>query len=295
MKWQDGRRSDNVEDRRGDARPRLAGFPAGGGKLGGFGMIVVVILALLFGFDPSALLGGLQGGALPQSQERAGPQPPAVSSPEEEQLKAFVSVVLGETETVWDAIFAASGERYPPPTLVLYRDSTPTACGMGAAAAGPFYCPGDRKVYLDLSFIGQLQREFKAPGDFAVAYVIAHEVGHHIQTITGTERQVRAAQQRAGSKAEANAVQVAMELQADCFAGLWAHHAQKQRQILEPGDIEEAMRAAEAVGDDTIMKRTQGYVVPDAFTHGSADQRKAWFMRGFETGSYAACDTFGQG
>jgi uncharacterized protein len=292
MKWQDGQRSENIEDRRGQAGPRSASFPGGGGKLGGFGMIVVVILALLFGFDPTALLGGMQQ----PGQEVVNPASdaaPPVTSQQEEQLKAFVSVVLAETETTWSKIFASAGEQYPPPTLVLYRDRTQTACGMGAAAAGPFYCPGDRKVYLDLSFIGQLQREFNAPGDFAVAYVIAHEVGHHIQTITGTERQVRAAQQRAGSKAEANAVQVAMELQADCYAGLWAHDAQNSRQILEPGDLDEALRAAQAVGDDTIMKRTQGYVVPDAFTHGSAEQRKAWFLRGYQSGSYEACDTFG--
>lgn len=290
MRWRDGQRSSNIEDRRGDTAPRMAGLP-GGGKIGGLGLIVVVVLALLFGVDPAALLGG--GGGTAVAPQSAG-GPPAVTSAQEEELKAFVSVVLGETEATWGEIFSASGEVYPPPTLVLYRDRTPTACGTGAAASGPFYCPGDQKIYLDLSFIDQLKREFNAPGDFAVAYVIAHEVGHHIQTLTSTEKQVRAAQQRAGSTADANAVQVAMELQADCYAGLWAHHAEQKRRILEPGDIDEAMRAAQAVGDDTIMRRTQGHVVPDAFTHGSAEQRKSWFLRGFETGSYEACDTFGQ-
>jgi len=203
----------------------------------------------------------------------------------------FVARVLGETEDTWGEIFRAGGQEYPPPRLVLFSEAAQSACGFASAASGPFYCPGDQKVYIDLAFFRQLETEFHAGGDFAMAYVLAHEVGHHVQTVLGISDKVRATQQRA-SQEQANQLQVRMELQADCFAGVWAQHANAKRQILEPGDIEEAMRAAAAVGDDVIQKRVQGYVVPESWTHGSAQQRQQWFSRGFESGSLQACDTF---
>jgi uncharacterized protein len=203
----------------------------------------------------------------------------------------FISAVLGETEDTWTDIFRGMGRTYEPPRLVLYNDQVRSACGSASSAVGPFYCPGDRRVYLDLNFYNELKTRFQAPGDFAEAYVLAHEVGHHVQTLLGTEDQVRSAQQRA-SESERNALQVKMELQADCYAGVWAKNADSARHILEQGDVEEALQAASAVGDDTIQKRTQGYIVPDSFTHGTSAQRTSWFKKGLETGSVQACDTF---
>jgi predicted metalloprotease len=204
------------------------------------------------------------------------------------------SAVLGDTEETWTEIFKAGGAQYKPPVLKLFSGEVVTACGRANSGAGPFYCPGDQKVYIDLTFWNELETQFKAAGDFAQAYVIAHEVGHHIQTITGISKQVREAQARA-NKAQQNQLQVLMELQADCYAGIWAHHAERSRQILEQGDIEEALAAASAVGDDTIQKRMQGYVQPESFTHGTAQQRMQWFKRGLETGSMQSCDTFKAG
>jgi hypothetical protein len=221
-------------------------------------------------------------------------QEPVRSSPQEEELAKFVSVVLRTTEEVWPQQLAAQGKTYSKPKLVLFRASVESRCGFGAAQMGPFYCPIDQKVYIDLSFYDVLKNRFKAPGDFAQAYVIAHEVGHHVQTLLGITQKVMQARQRAGEK-EGNAIQVRMELQADCFAGVWAHQAQRQLEVVEPGDIEEALGAAAAIGDDRLQRQTQGYVVPDAFTHGSSEQRVTWFRRGFESGRMDACDTFGNG
>lgn len=281
MKWRDARQSDNIEDRRGQPGRRMAGLPLPvGGKGGLLGLVVIIGISLLLGVNPLQVLGGLEGAA-PQGQ--AGP--PVDAQAEQPQVE-FVSRVLGDTEDTWGQILPG----YQPATLVLYRAATPTACGQGAASAGPFYCPGDRKVYLDLSFLEELQGRFGAPGDFAAAYVIAHEVGHHVQTLTGASGKIRQAQQSAGERA-ANALQVRMELQADCYAGVWAYHAQGRR-LLEAGDVQEAMGAAAAVGDDTLQKQATGRVVPDAFTHGSAAQRQRWFMAGYQAGDPQACDTF---
>ncbi|MGI9418116.1 MAG: KPN_02809 family neutral zinc metallopeptidase [Geminicoccaceae bacterium] len=281
MRWGKGKRSANIEDRRGR---RMGGKAAGG--IGGIGLIVAVGYLLLSG-DPSMLIrqiaGGIGGG---QTQQTA----PAQTSEQEEQVKDFISVVLADTEQVWEGIFKENGLTYQDPTLVLYTDQTPTACGTGQAAAGPFYCPGDRKLYLDLSFLGEMKR-MGATGDFALAYVVAHEVGHHVQTLVGTADKVRQMQARS-SQIESNQIQVAMELQADCLAGVWAHHAERQRQILEEGDIEEGIRAAAAVGDDHLQRMAGRRVVPEAFTHGSSEQRMDWLKRGLSTGDVQACNAF---
>ncbi|MBX5459815.1 MAG: zinc metallopeptidase [Steroidobacteraceae bacterium] len=278
MRWQGSRRSTNVQDYRGSR------FGGPGLKLGVGGTLLALVAAYLLGVDPRLLMG------LTESVP-SGPAPtPQTGVPQDEQGQ-FISAVLGETEDTWGTLFAEHGARYSPPTLVLFTDQVRSACGFASAAVGPFYCPGDEKIYLDLGFYEELESRFQAPGDFAQAYVLAHEVGHHVQTLIGTSDRVRAAQ-RGASEQEANALQVRMELQADCYAGVWAHHADQSRQILESGDVEEALKAASAVGDDTIQKRTQGYVVPDSFTHGSAEQRMAWFTRGLESGSVEACDTF---
>jgi len=284
MRWQQGRRSSNVDDRRG-LRPAKA---AGG--LGG-GVLIVLLLGLLFGADPSQLLsmlaGGAGGGAGTTMVQDDTPR-----SAEENQLADFVSVVLADTEDVWGDLFPqAFGEAYPQPRLVMFTGQVRSACGLASAAMGPFYCPGDRQVYIDLSFYEEMRRRFGAPGDFAQAYVIAHEVGHHIQNLMGTLDQVHRMQQGM-SKAEANALQVRVELQADFLAGVWAHHAQRARNILEAGDIEEALNAASAIGDDTLQKQAQGYAVPESFTHGTSAQRQRWFTLGFETGDLSRGDTF---
>ena len=224
----------------------------------------------------------------------AAPAPVATQGTPTDQQGRFIAAVLGETEDTWGAIFKANGGQYVPPKLVLYRNQMPTACGTGSAAAGPFYCPLDRKVYLDLGFFQQLSTQFQAPGQFAEAYVLAHEVGHHVQNLLGIAGKVRAAQERS-SEADANLLSVRLELQADCFAGVWAKHADETKHILEQGDVDAALRAAAAVGDDTIQKRAQGYVVPDSFTHGSAAERTSWFKRGLAGGAIQDCDTFAAG
>jgi predicted metalloprotease len=319
MRWRGERQSENVEDRRDEGGG--FGFPGGGvrfpsgggGRGGGIGIIgflIILGLALLFGVDPRTILTGGGGPTgdetnfpdirLPHERPDTtglptpGPQGPQVQRPQTTQaddLKQFVSVVLADTEDVWTDIFKRYGERYEDPKLVLYSGGIRSACGMGVAAMGPFYCPHDEKVYIDLAFYEELKNRFHAPGDFAEAYVIAHEVGHHVQKLLGIADQVEALRQRLGER-QANALQVRMELQADCFAGVWANHAQETKNIIEPGDIDEAINAAGAIGDDRIQRQTQGYVVPDAFTHGSSAQRVRWFKRGYESGKLENCDTF---
>jgi len=280
MKWQTGRRSENVEDRRG---MRSAGV---GIKTGGLGMVVMVLIALYFGVDPSVILQtGLQQGPVETGPEQA---PPA---PGEDPLAEFVAVVLGDTEDTWQTLFQSAGERYEEPRLVLFSGAVQSACGHAQAAMGPFYCPADRKVYIDLSFYRDLRERHQAPGDFAQAYVIAHEVGHHVQNLLGIADQVQ--RKRGQVSAEAgNQLQVRMELQADCYAGLWAHHADRARSILEQGDVEEALNAATAIGDDRLQREAQGYVVPESFTHGSSAQRVRWFERGLQSGEIQSCNTF---
>ncbi len=282
MRWERGRRSDNIEDRRG---MRVSGRGLAGG---GIGAIVLALVAMYFGVDPSVVLN--QAGNLAPAEQTQ----PASFSPEEERLKDFMAVVLADTEDVWGALFRDSGRQYEEPKLVLFSGAVQSACGFAQAAMGPFYCPADRKLYLDMSFFNDLAQRHDAPGDFAQAYVVAHEVGHHVQTLLGVAEQVHAARSRAG-EAEGNALQVRMELQADCFAGVWAHHAQRARQVLEPGDVEEALAAAAGVGDDRLQQQARGYVVPESFTHGSSEQRMRWFQRGMQTGDATQCDTFKAG
>jgi len=283
MRWRTSRRSSNVEDYRGRS------FGVGSGLKLGLGGVVALVAAYFFGLDPRMILGLLEStGSL---QEEAAPVTPMDPNAPPDEASDFVSAVLGETEDVWGQVFQLGGAQYTPPRLALFTDQMPSACGFAQAAIGPFYCPADQKVYIDLGFFRQLDNEFKAPGDFAQAYVLAHEVGHHVQNLLGTSDQVQAGRRRQ-SEDQANEMSVLLELQADCYAGVWAHHADRERQILEPGDLEEGLRAASAVGDDTIQRRTQGYVVPDSFTHGTAQQRMGWFQRGFEQGSVQACDTF---
>jgi uncharacterized protein len=280
MRWRDRRQSENIEDRRGMS----------GGKIaigGGLGTIVLILIALLFGADPRQLLEQLP------ADQGAGTQTSRPTNPEEEELKKFVAVVLAETEDVWTDIFRQNGRQYRKPTLVLFSDRVESACGVAGTASGPFYCPGDQKVYLDLSFFRELQTRFRAPGDFAAAYVIAHEVGHHVQNLLGTMDQVNSAQSRM-SRAQANQLSVRLELQADFLAGVWAHYTQ-QKGLLETGDVEEALRAASAVGDDRLQRESQGYVVPDSFTHGTSEQRVQWFRRGLETGDIRQGNTFSDG
>lgn len=281
MRWRRGRRSTHVEDRRGR---RMAG--GRGVKLGGAAGIIAVVVVLLLGGDPSMVLDMLeQGGPPTGSATSQAPEPAA----DDEQAQ-FVSAVLADTEDTWTTLFQRGGKRYEPPTLVLYTGTTRTACGFGSAASGPFYCPADRTVYLDLGFFDQLRR-LGAPGDFARAYVIGHEVAHHVQNLFGTMDEVNRV--RAGSgQAQANRLSVMMELQADCYAGVWAHHADKTRDILEAGDIDEGIGAAAAVGDDQLQKQAGRSVQPDSFTHGSSRQRVAWFRTGLDTGDVEACDTF---
>jgi uncharacterized protein len=288
MRWGDGRRSDNVEDRRGAGVPR--GVVVGGG---GIGTIVLVLLAMYFGIDPGVLL---QTGSEPppaSAPEPRSPGPPG-APPERGGLPDFVSVVLADTEDTWAEVFRQSGRTYVVPKLVLFSEQVRSACGLAAAAMGPFYCPADRKVYLDLSFFQDLQERFRAPGDFAQAYVIAHEVGHHVQQLLGISERIQSMREQVG-RTEANALSVRLELQADCFAGVWAHRANRSRHILEAGDIEEGLNAASAIGDDRLQKQAQGYVVPESFTHGSAAQRVRWFRQGLERGQPGECDTFKAG
>lgn len=271
------RRSSNVEDRRGSRARKAGGI--------GIGTIILALVAMYFGVDPRLAMN------VGKSFEGS---PSVESKPvsENDEQAVFVQKVLASTEDTWSKIFQQSGQRYPAPKLILFRGATPTACGTGQSAMGPFYCPGDQKIYIDLAFYDEMKNRLGASGDFAEAYVIAHEVGHHIQTLTGTSAQVQRAKQSARSKAESNRYSVMLELQADCFAGVWANHDDKTNHMLERGDIEEGMRAAEAIGDDALQKKAQGYAVPDSFTHGSSEQRMRWFNQGLQTGDVRQCDTF---
>jgi uncharacterized protein len=291
MKWEGNRQSDNVEDRRGEG-PGMGGgggFRLGGGRGIGVGTIVVALVAgWIFGINPLTILGALEGGGLPEAPVTQGP---AQRPPADDKMAAFVSTVLADTEDVWKAQFGTQGGGYREPKLVLFRGATSTACGAGQAAMGPFYCPGDQKVYIDLGFYETMKNRLGAPGDFAQAYVIAHEVGHHVQNLMGITDKVDSLRQRS-SEAQGNALSVRLELQADCFAGVWAHHAQRSRQILEQGDIEEALNAAAQIGDDALQRKSQGTVVPESFTHGTSAQRVNWFKRGLTGGSLRECNTF---
>lgn len=279
MRWRGRSESSNVEDRRGIRVGRGAG-------IGGVGAIIVALIAMYFGQDPTVVLQNLQpGGETTQTSE------PYQESASEKERREFVAVVLADTEQTWDELFAAAGRQYQHPKLVLFSQAVESACGFAQAAVGPFYCPGDNKVYIDLSFYDELQQRFGAPGEFAQAYVVAHEVGHHVQNLLGASDPVHQARQR-GSEREANAASVRLELQADCYAGVWAYHANRSRQMLEQGDVEQGLNAASAIGDDRLQKQSRGYVSPDSFTHGSSEQRVRWFKTGLESGDVQRCDTF---
>jgi len=280
MKWKRARRSSNVEDRRGRR-------VAAGGGLGLVGIGIVLVIGLLLGKSPMEMLGLVQ--QLNQGAPGANPTPDASTDPES---NAFIEAILGETEDVWTELFAERGARYPAPTLVLFSGQVRSACGRASSAMGPFYCPGDNQVYIDTSFFDQMERRLGGGGDFAEAYVIAHEVGHHVQTVTGTTDGVTRARRQGESVEGAEGLLVRQELQADCYAGVWGHRAQQRHQWLEPGDIEEALNTASAIGDDRLQRESRGTVVPDSFTHGTAAQRVRWFRRGFESGDPADCDTF---
>jgi uncharacterized protein len=288
MKWEGNRESDNVEDRRDGS-----GGGGGGGLLGGRGIgIGTIVIALLggwmFGINPLTILSLLSGGGAPTAQVQ---QAPAHRPPMDDQMAKFVSTVLADTEDVWTDVFSKGGGTYQQPKLVLFRGATPTACGQGQTAMGPFYCPGDQKVYIDLGFYETLRKQLGSPGDFAQAYVIAHEVGHHVQNLLGISAKVEQARNRM-SATEYNALSVRVELQADCLAGVWANHAQNARQLLEQGDVEEAMNAAAHIGDDALQRSSGGSVVPESFTHGTSAQRQRWFSTGLKNGTVKGCDTF---
>lgn len=279
MRWKDGRRSQNIEDRR---RVRISGKAKGGG----LGLLALVLVGLFFGIDPSLIL--QVGGSLSEPPVQESSYQPSQA---ENELADFVSVVLADTEDTWGALFSQAGGRYEEPNLVLFTGAVESACGFAQAAMGPFYCPADRKVYIDLSFYHDLKTKMGAAGDFAQAYVVAHEVGHHVQNLLGLSGKVHSMRQRL-SQSDYNKLSVRLELQADCFAGLWAHHADRTRHILEQGDVEEALNAASMIGDDRLQQQSRGYVTPDSFTHGSSEQRVRWFRTGLTTGSIQACDTF---
>ena len=288
MKWEGNRESDNVEDRRGADSGGGSSGPVFGGRSIGIGTIVIALLGgWILGVNPLTILGLLSGGAPPAQVQQA----PAQRPPADDRLARFVSTVLADTEDVWAGVFSQGGGRYQEPRLVLFRGATPTACGTGQAAMGPFYCPADQKVYIDLGFYETLKHQLGAPGEFAQAYVIAHEVGHHVQNLLGISDKVDSQRGRV-SQVQYNQLSVRLELQADCFAGVWAHHAQTARQILENGDIEAAMNAAAKIGDDALQQQSQGRVVPESFTHGSSAQRVRWFNNGLQHGSVQRCDTF---
>ncbi len=287
MEWRGRRRSTNVEDRRGSRIGRGAAVG------GGLGTLVLALLWMFLGGDPAVVLQSapsVVGG--PVAGVEGGPAAEYRETPEEAARREFVEVVLADTEDVWNELFRAAGASYLEPTLVLFSGSVESACGFAQSATGPFYCPGDQRVFLDMSFFDEMATRLGATGDFAAAYVIAHEVGHHVQTLLGTSQEVRERQRRVGG-AEANALSVRLELQADCYAGVWAHHTQRQKRVLEPGDLEEALGAASAVGDDRLQSAASGRVSPDSFTHGSSEQRMRWFRQGFESGNPGSCDTFG--
>jgi predicted metalloprotease len=282
MRWRQSRESQNIQDYRG----RSTGGGGGGIAKFGIGGIVALLAAWYFGIDPRVVMSLMSGGDSPQAEA-----PIEAGAPTDEGGQ-FVAHVLGDTEETWTSIFQQAGREYPQPTLVIFSEGINTGCGSATSAAGPFYCPEDHKVYIDLAFFNQLETEFAAQGDFAKAYVIAHEVGHHVQTLLGTSDKVRAAQKNARSQEEVNQWQVRMELQADCYAGIWAHFADSSRKLVEDGDIDEALTAAQSVGDDTIQKRIQGNVHQETFTHGSGKQRQEWFRKGFSTGQVDSCNTF---
>ena len=295
MRWDDGQQSDNVEDVRGSSGG-FGGLPIGGRSIGIGTVVVALVASYFFGIDPSVILGlaGGGGGGNVQVQQRPAQSEPAREIPSDDKQARFVSRVLLDTEQAWTEIFAANGAQYRKPKLDIFSGSYPTACGQGVSASGPFYCPADEKVYIDLAFFRLLEQRFHAPGEFAQAYVIAHEVGHHVQKLTGITAKTDAMRQRM-SEREYNRVSVRIELQADCFAGVWGHRlAAGQSPIkLDPGDVDTALTAATAIGDDTLQKQAQGTVVPDSFTHGSSAQRVAWFKRGMDSGDVKQCDTFG--
>ena len=290
MKWEGNRESDNVEDRRGDGGGG-GGFGFGGRSIG-IGTIAIALVGSYFlGVSPMTIInmlsGGGGGGAVPMQQTQA----PAQRPPASDTQARFVSTVLADTEDTWSELFRAQNAQYIKPKLVLFTGATATACGTGQSASGPFYCPGDQKVYIDLAFFRLMEQRFKVTGEFAQAYVIAHEVGHHVQHLLGIDQKVAAVRQ-SGNERQANAASVRLELQADCFAGVWAFHANRSRSILEKGDVEAALTAATAIGDDTLQRQSQGTVVPDSFTHGTSAQRVRWFNKGIETGQFEQCDTF---
>ncbi|NMG43882.1 hypothetical protein GPA22_09070 [Aromatoleum toluvorans] len=288
MLFRNGRESDNIEDRRDEGGGGgFGGF--GGGRSIGVGTIVIALVAMYFGIDPRVVLdtaGVTQQRPPAEAAHRAAPRSAA-----ENELARFSSMVLADTEDTWGALFKEAGGRYDQPRMVLYTGATRSGCGVGQAAMGPFYCPADQKVYLDLSFFNELKDRFRAPGDFAQAYVIAHEVGHHVQNLLGISEKVQRARERV-SERQGNQLSVRLELQADCLAGVWAHHADRARHVLEAGDVEEALGAATAIGDDRLQEQSQGRVVPDSFTHGSSAQRVRWFRIGLEKGALKSCDTF---
>ena len=286
MRMDDHRESDNVEDRRGRSGGG-GGLRLGGGRMG-IGTIAIALVASYFlGINPLTVLNMLSGGGMPAIEQQA----PASRPPATDETAIFVSKVLASTEDTWNMAFERMGRQYQEPKLVLFSGATPTACGTGQSAMGPFYCPGDQKVYIDLTFFRELKDRFKAPGEFAQAYVIAHEVGHHVQHLLGIADKVHQTQQRV-SKTEANALSVRMELQADCLAGVWGKHTDTMKSVLEPGDLEAALTAASAIGDDRLQQQSQGHIVPESFTHGSSAQRTRWFKRGFESGDMNQCNTF---
>lgn len=285
MRMDDQRESDNLEDRRGGGG---GGLRLGGGRMG-LGTIAIALIASYFlGVNPLTVLNMLSGGGMPAIEQSA---PEARRPPADDQMAKFVSKVLASTEDTWNEVFRANGRQYQEPKLVLFTGATPTACGTGQSAMGPFYCPGDQKVYIDLAFYRDLKDRFKAPGEFAQAYVIAHEVGHHVQNLLGIADKVYQTKQRV-SEREANALSVRMELQADCLAGVWGKRTDTMKNVLEPGDLEAALTAASAIGDDRLQQQAQGRIVPESFTHGSSEQRVRWFRKGFETGDMNQCNTF---
>lgn len=285
MRLDDERESDNIEDRRGEGG---GGFSLGGGHIGIGGIVLALVVSYFTGINPLAVMGLVQ-------ERSPAASAPAHKPPANDEMARFVSKVLASTEDTWSGVFQERGKTYTPPHLVLFSGSTPTACGMGREAMGPFYCPVDRKVYIDLGFYRELKERFHAPGEFAEAYVIAHEVGHHVQNLTGISEKVQERQQAAGNQAVANALSVRLELQADCFAGVWAKRADSLRHILEPGEIEQAITAASAIGDDTLQEQAGGNVRPDTFTHGTSAQRVHWFTQGIESGDPKQCNPFVRG
>lgn len=290
MKWEGNRESDNVEDRRSEGGGGGGGFGFGGRTIGIGTIVVALVGGWVLGVNPMTILSMLSGGG-GGGQVSTQPRSPAQQPPADDEMARFVKTVLADTEDTWTNLFKAEGGSYVKPKLVLFAGSTPTACGTGQSATGPFYCPGDQKVYLDLDFFNLMQQRFKVSGEFAQAYVIAHEVGHHVQNLMGLSEKVDNAR-RTASERQANAMSVRLELQADCFAGVWAYHANAERKILEQGDVETALKAATAIGDDALQRQAQGHVVPDSFTHGTSEQRVRWFTKGIESGQIAQCNTF---